>query len=1095
MKKKVLSLLLAACLVVGMLPLVASAAEPGTVLPAKLHDTSEAIADSALYTSYKVTSQEVTPAEGTAYTEVTVTVENLKEHWNAADPEAPGYWAGMFVVAPADATQYQYAISNENSFGGLSEPSGALDGMVDPEATDKTVSGIGLYADAEKDFESWLEVQWLDAEGKLVGDAAVYHMVLDPASTLYYDVATVGEKSYGTLEEAVNAVNETNKVITLIHDVQLKDAVTINKDLTIEGNGYTIYGMEDSVNAYFNVTGGTVAFQNMTLTNFGGKVETTTSPTRAVIYAPEAGNVVKLTVSNVNFSNFNRAAIDIRDGGANFDISGCVIDCNNVTKKQLTKGILVQGEKQDDVKGTISNCTITGAVSDYEGWSSNGIEANAGANVTIRGTTIQSFTGGVSVGLNYGGTAEANVTLSGDNNIQATNYAVRLFQSGNTGVALDGQATGKITIDGGKYNGDVRISVATGDTLNEGNKIVINGGYFTSDPTEFLAKGMAALTSDVDGYSWTVGLAGENAAEVVPAAPSVETSVEVEEGSAAETLLNNVAAVLNPEEGAPSFVDSNTLSAAIATTANKNPFTEEYATTSLKAVDVTTEGKTVSVIYQPYMSIQITDVAVDGEENSDKSFTLEITPMYRVVATTAENPSTDPLVFPAKEGETPVEDVNAVVMDGDTLELGTTEVVVPLPTDFVSGTNPIYVLHDGKHYHKADVAEVTSAEPEETTYTATFTTEGFSPFVFSTSAAPVASIGDMFYDTLQAAVDAVEDGEVIDLLADVEDPVSVNKVVTFQIKPGVYKCTVNAGDGYDLTGPVDNEDGTFTYTVTEKEATSSGVGGGGSSTTTSTVTVGTMTNGTVTVNPTSAAKGDKVTLTVAPAEGYELSTLTVKDASGNTVSTTKVSDTEYSFVMPEGNVTVSATFVEKNATPFTDVKTGDWFYNAVKYVYENDLMAGTSTTTFEPNAKLNRAQAVQILYNLEGQPTVTGTADFTDVSGHWALNAITWAAENGVVAGVGDNKFDPNTNVTREQFAQMMYNYAKFKGYDLSAAGDLSSFSDSANVSDWAETALAWANGEGLINGNEDGTLAPNGTAIRGQAASILMNFDQNVAK
>ena len=210
---------------------------------------------------------------------------------------------------------------------------------------------------------------------------------------------------------------------------------------------------------------------------------------------------------------------------------------------------------------------------------------------------------------------------------------------------------------------------------------------------------------------------------------------------------------------------------------------------------------------------------------------------------------------------------------------------------------------------------------------------------------------------------------------------------------------------------------------------------------------------------------------------------------------TKVSDTEYTFVMPDSNVTVSATFVEKNATPFTDVKTADWWYEAVKYVYENKLMAGTSTTTFEPTAKLNRAQAVQILYNLEGQPAVTGTADFTDVSGHWALNAITWGAENNVVAGVGNGKFDPNADVTREQFAQMMYNYAKFKGYDLSAAGDLNSFSDVSKVSDWAKAALTWANGEGLINGNEDGTLAPNGTAIRGQAASILMNFDQNVAK
>lgn len=316
--------------------------------------------------------------------------------------------------------------------------------------------------------------------------------------------------------------------------------------------------------------------------------------------------------------------------------------------------------------------------------------------------------------------------------------------------------------------------------------------------------------------------------------------------------------------------------------------------------------------------------------------------------------------------------------------------------------------------------------------------------------------------------------------------------------------------GSELTDTPDNKahldkvkakftDGIFSAPTIPGSSTGGGStgGGGGGGSTSYTVTVNSAENGKVTASPTSAAKGDKVTLTVSPAEGYKLGTLTVKDASGKTVLTTKVSDTEYTFTMPEGSVTVSATFVEKNATPFTDVKTSDWWYEAVKYVYENKLMAGTSTTTFAPTAKLNRAQAVQILYNLEGQPAVTGTADFTDTAaaGDWAVKAITWGAKNNVVAGVGDGKFDPTANVTREQFAQMMYNYAKYKGYDLSAAGDLNNFSDVSKVSDWAKTALSWANGEGLINGNENGTLNPVGTAIRGEAASIMSKFDQNVAK
>ena len=188
---------------------------------------------------------------------------------------------------------------------------------------------------------------------------------------------------------------------------------------------------------------------------------------------------------------------------------------------------------------------------------------------------------------------------------------------------------------------------------------------------------------------------------------------------------------------------------------------------------------------------------------------------------------------------------------------------------------------------------------------------------------------------------------------------------------------------------------------------------------------------------------------------------------------------------------------EEPTWPFTDVTEGDdWFYDAVAYVYENNIMAGTDETTFAPYMELDRAMAAQLFYNLEGKPTVTGDSTFTDVtSGHWAVEAITWAAENEVVAGIGEGLYDPDSNVTREQFAQMLYNYAKYKGYDLTATGDLTQFPDADAISSWAETALSWANGNGLINGHENGTIDPKGSTIRAQAASIMANFDQNVAK
>ena len=188
---------------------------------------------------------------------------------------------------------------------------------------------------------------------------------------------------------------------------------------------------------------------------------------------------------------------------------------------------------------------------------------------------------------------------------------------------------------------------------------------------------------------------------------------------------------------------------------------------------------------------------------------------------------------------------------------------------------------------------------------------------------------------------------------------------------------------------------------------------------------------------------------------------------------------------------------EEPTWPFTDVTEGDdWFYDAVAYVYENGIMAGTSDTTFEPGMLLDRAMAAQLFYNLEGKPTVTGDSTFTDVtSGHWAVDAITWAAQNDIVAGIGGGLYDPDSNVTREQFAVMLYKYARFKGYDLTATGDLTQFPDAGSISSWAETALSWANGKGLINGHENGTIDPKGSTIRAQAASIMANFDQNVAK
>ena len=266
------------------------------------------------------------------------------------------------------------------------------------------------------------------------------------------------------------------------------------------------------------------------------------------------------------------------------------------------------------------------------------------------------------------------------------------------------------------------------------------------------------------------------------------------------------------------------------------------------------------------------------------------------------------------------------------------------------------------------------------------------------------------------------------------------------------------------------------------------------------ITIGDMENGTVTANPTAAKAGATVTLTPVPDEGYALSTLTVTDRFGDAVRVTENSDGTYTFTMPNGQVTVTATFVQVEepapTEPFVDVNEGDWFYDAVVYAYQNELMDGVGGNRFAPNSETTRAQLVTILYRLEGEPAVSGDLPFTDVeAGIWYTDAILWAAQNNIVNGVNDTEFAPGDDLTRQQLVTILYRYAESKGYDVSASADLSGYPDAGQVQDYAQPAMAWAVAENIIQGMEDGTLKPAGNASRAQIATILMRFCEDVAQ
>ena len=264
------------------------------------------------------------------------------------------------------------------------------------------------------------------------------------------------------------------------------------------------------------------------------------------------------------------------------------------------------------------------------------------------------------------------------------------------------------------------------------------------------------------------------------------------------------------------------------------------------------------------------------------------------------------------------------------------------------------------------------------------------------------------------------------------------------------------------------------------------------------ITVAQPDHGTVTVTPDRATQGTTVTITATPDQGYQVNAVTVTDRFGDAVRVTENSDGTYTFTMPNGQVTITATFVETEAPvgePFLDVNEGDWFYDAVAYAYENGLMDGVGGNRFAPNSATTRAQLVTILYRLEGQPAVSGDLPFTDVeAGTWYTNAVGWAAQNGIVNGVGDDTFAPGNDLTREQLVTILYRYAEAKGYDVSASADLAGYPDGEEIQAYAREAMAWAVAENIIQGMEDDTLKPAGNASRAQIATILMRFCEGVA-
>ena len=395
-----------------------------------------------------------------------------------------------------------------------------------------------------------------------------------------------------------------------------------------------------------------------------------------------------------------------------------------------------------------------------------------------------------------------------------------------------------------------------------------------------------------------------------------------------------------------------------------------------------------------------------------------------------------------------------------------------LPTGFVAdGVDKLSIKHikgNGTVEYYTGIVTETSG-----TKTLTFTTNGFSPFVISSA---VASIDGVMYPTLAEAVANVDSGKTIKLEADNAETATVSRTVKFTLDKNshVFTGSIKAGS-YTTVTATDTEPVEYTFTYSRPYS-------GSSSDPTYSVTVDKTENGSVTVSPKSASKGDTVTITVKPDSGYVLETLTVTDKNGNELTLKDKGNGKYTFTMPAGKVEVKATFMEDNSMLnfFYDVPNNAYFYEAVKWAVENGITTGVGNDLFAPEQPCTRAQIVTFLWRAAGSPEPKTASSFTDVSASaYYAKAVAWAVENGITNGMTETTFAPDATCTRGQSVTFLYRALK------GSAGTISSFADVPANAFYAD-AVGWAVSQKVTDGTSNTTFSPDDNCTRGQIVTFL---------
>lgn len=322
--------------------------------------------------------------------------------------------------------------------------------------------------------------------------------------------------------------------------------------------------------------------------------------------------------------------------------------------------------------------------------------------------------------------------------------------------------------------------------------------------------------------------------------------------------------------------------------------------------------------------------------------------------------------------------------------------------------------------------------------------------------------------------------------ADYQDTVSF-KVKPYYSDDVVSVSVVGKQTGWTYSYDYNSYSGWYTFSMPKEDVTisvdfRSGV---------HKVYVDTVTDGKLTVSDDWAKYGQIVYVTAVPDYGCTLSSLSVRTATGDSVHVynAQKADTYY-FYMPDQYVSVSAVFTGKyTSVPFNDVSYGDWYYDAVQFVYSRGIMDGVDYYKFAPNGTITRGMILTMLWRMAGEPFEMPVTSFTDVEiGRYYTTAVAWACRNGIADGMGETKFGPNDAITREELVTLMYRYAQYFGHSCIGTS-IEGFADAGSVSSYAYNAMCWAYKAGVVTGTTGSRLNPQGTASRAEAAQMIMSF------